>query len=122
MADFSYPSKLAQRQQMPDQTHHSVILGLYTGLINPIGGNHEKQLPALLAAILMLVTSANALFYQNSAEVSNATTSSRVSASSSTADQAQISQLQRLVQHQPPTVQPSHLHNFHIVFCYTFHE
>ena len=67
----------------------------------------KKQLPALLAAIIMtglitlvmFVTSANALFNQNTVDVANSTSSTDSAAvvSNTTASQEQITQLQNRI-------------------------
>jgi tRNA U34 5-carboxymethylaminomethyl modifying GTPase MnmE/TrmE len=81
------------------------MMGLYTDNINQIEVNiMKKQLPALLAALLMtgvitlvmVVTSANALFNKNSVDVTNSISAKPDAAavSISAVDQAKIQQLQ----------------------------
>jgi TolA-binding protein len=84
--------------------HYLVIFGLYTSLINRNEVPMKKQLPALIAAILMtgfialtmVVTSANALLNKNAVDPSNSSSATTVTAadSASSVDQAQIQQLQ----------------------------
>jgi predicted PurR-regulated permease PerM len=96
---------LIKPDKMVNMFHAVVIMGLYTGNINRIEVNTmKKQLPALLAALLMtalitlvmVVTSANALFNKNSTNVVNSVSAQPDSAavSISAVDQAKIQQLQ----------------------------
>jgi TolA-binding protein len=80
------------------------MFGLYTTVINQIEVIMKKQLPALVAAILMtafialamIVTSANALMNKNTVDPSNSASASTSAATDSipSANQAQIKQLQ----------------------------
>lgn len=85
--------------------HALVIMDLYTDNINLTEVNNmKKQLPALLAALvmtgiitlIMVVTSADALFNNNTVDVANSTSaaSNAAAVSIAVADQAKIQQLQ----------------------------
>jgi flagellar motor protein MotB len=99
------PTIIQEWREKVKSFHAPVIMGLYTDKINQIEVKKmKKQLPALLAALLMtgvitlvmVVTSANALLNKNTVDIASsvATAPNAAAVSIAVADQAKIQQLQ----------------------------